>query len=313
MAKKIKVGVVGVGFMGSLHVAHYAANKYCDLVGVVDIDAARVTAVAQEYNCCAYTDYRQLLGKVDAVSIAVPPDDHCIASLPFLEANVHLLVEKPLAHTLDDAKRIVKAASQSSSKLLVGHQERFNPAVLAVEDKLGEASFIEADRRGQYDGREGNVDVITDLMIHDIDLVLELVQSPVTAVSAMGSSVVSPHTDIANARLEFENGAVANVTASRVSDKKIRNLRVYAQNRYLTLDLLNQTVSVTSPMASENGGDGTKMVVESVSVKPNQTLKSEISHFVDIICNDAEPLITGDDGLFALEIAQMVRDGVSSG
>ena len=286
------------------------------MVGVADLDQGRVELIAETYGCAAYTDFRQLVDKVDAVSIAVPPTEHPMVTEVFLASNVHILLEKPVAVTVADAENIVKMHADSNSRLLVGHQERFNPAIRAVEDRLDgldDVKFIEAHRMGQFNGRERNVDVITDLMIHDIDLILELIQSPVTDVSAMGSTVVSSHIDIANARIEFENGAVANATASRVSDEKIRNLRIYAQNRSFSLDMLNQTVSMISPLEESDEDGNTKVAVESIPVKSNLTLKSEIDHFMDVVKLKVPPLVTCEDGLTALRVAEMVRDGVSQG
>ena len=303
--------------MGNLHAKHYFEHGECQLVGVADSDQSRVELIAETYGCAAYTDFRQLVDKVDAVSIAVPPTEHPMITEVFLASDVHILLEKPVAVTVADAENIVKMHANSNSRLLVGHQERFNPAILAVEDRLGglgDVKFIEARRMGQFNGRERNVDVITDLMIHDIDLILELIQSPVvTDVSAMGSTVVSSHIDIANARIEFENGAVANAIASRVSDKKIRDLQIYVPKHYFSLDMLNQTVSMTSTLEESDEYGNTKVVVESIPVKSKLTLKSEIDHFVDVIKSGVPPLVTCEDGLTALRVAEMVRDGVSQG
>ena len=313
MSAKVKVGIVGVGFMGNLHAKHYFEHEQCELIGVADSDQSRVELIAETYNCAAYTDFRQLIGKVDAISIAVPPTEHPMITEVFLASDVHILLEKPVAVTVADAENIVKMHANSNSRLLVGHQERFNPAIRAVEARLNDVKFIEARRMGQFNGRERNVDVITDLMIHDIDLILELIQSPVTDVSAMGSTVVSSHIDIANARIEFENGAVANAIASRVSDKKIRDLQIYVPKHYFSLDMLNQTVSMTSTLEESDEDGNTKVVIESIPVESKLTLKSEIDHFIDVIKSGVPPLVTCEDGLTALRVAEMVRDGVSQG
>lgn len=305
--------------MGNLHAKHYFEHGECQLVGVADSDQSRVELIAETYGCAAYTDFRQLVDKVDAVSIAVPPTEHPMITEVFLASDVHILLEKPVAVTVADAENIVKMHANSNSRLLVGHQERFNPAIRAAEDELdeldglGDVKFIEARRMGQFNGRERNVDVITDLMIHDIDLILELIQSPVTNVSAMGSTVVSSHIDIANARIEFENGAVANAIASRVSDEKIRSLQIYVPKHYFSLDMLNQTVSMTSTLEESDEDGNTKVVTESIPVESNLTLKSEIDHFIDVIKSGVSPLVTCEDGLTALRVAEMVRDGVSQG
>ena len=309
--KKRRIGVVGVGYMGELHAQHYTANANADLVCVVDIDKDKARSIAKKFNCSYCMDPRELLGRIDGVSIAVPSNKHKEIADIFIAEGVHILMEKPLAPTVDEAEHIVSQANKYGTKLLVGHQERFNSAIKELADRIDSPLYVEAHRQGLFAGRGGDVDVITDLMIHDIDLVLTLITSPVQSVSALGARAVTRHVDIANARIEFQNGAVANVTASRVASERIRNFKVYANNQYLELDLLNQTMTLTSTTNHSNSNSSITTIEEPVNITPNLTLKTEINHFVDILSNGTAPYVTGEDGLYAVRVAQMIRDTVS--
>lgn len=294
--------------MGSLHAQHFAANEHVDLVGVVDIDSNQAHSVAESVGCAAYTEPDPLLGDIDAVSIAVPSVLHRKVAEIFLDEGIHMLMEKPLASSVTDAEFIVEKAKENSVKLLVGHQERFNSAIMEIAHRIDQPKYIEAHREGQFAGRGGDVDVITDLMIHDIDLVLAMVNSPVKSVSALGASVVTSHVDIANARLDFENGTVANVTASRVANGRARNYKIYMPRQILDLDLLDQSVWLHSKVDGiAVGSDRTEQRIDTV---PAITLKHEIDHFVDIVRNGGDPFVSGDDAVSALRVAQMVREKI---
>ena len=294
--------------MGSLHAQHFAANEHVDLVGVVDIDSNQAHCVAESVGCAAYTEPDPLLGDIDAVSIAVPSVLHRKVAEIFLDEGIHMLMEKPLASSVTDAEFIVEKAKENSVKLLVGHQERFNSAIMEIAHRIDQPKYIEAHREGQFAGRGGDVDVITDLMIHDIDLVLAMVNSPVKSVSALGASVVTSHVDIANARLGFENGTVANVTASRVANGRARNYKIYMPRQILDLDLLDQSVWLHSKVDGiAVGSDRTEQRIDTV---PAITLKHEIDHFVDIVRNGGDPFVSGDDAVSALRVAQMVREKI---
>lgn len=294
--------------MGSLHAQHFAANEHVDLVGVVDIDSNQAHSVAESVGCAAYTEPDPLLGEIDAVSIAVPSVQHREVAEFFLDEGIHMLMEKPLASSVTDAEFIVEKAKENSVKLLVGHQERFNSAIMEIAHRIDQPKYIEAHREGQFAGRGGDVDVITDLMIHDIDLVLAMVNSPVKSVSALGASVVTSHVDIANARLDFENGTVANVTASRVANGRARNYKIYMPRQILDLDLLDQSVWLHSKVDGiAVGSDRTEQRIDTV---PAITLKHEIDHFVDIVRNGGDPFVSGDDAVSALRVAQMVREKI---
>ena len=294
--------------MGSLHAQHFAANEHVDLVGVVDIDSNQAHSVAESVGCAAYTAPDPLLDEIDAVSIAVPSVLHREVAEIFLGEGIHMLMEKPLASSVTDAEFIVEKAKENSVKLLVGHQERFNSAIMEIAHRIDQPKYIEAHREGQFVGRGGDVDVITDLMIHDIDLVLAMVNSPVKSVSALGASVVTSHVDIANARLDFENGTVANVTASRVANGRARNYKIYMPRQILDLDLLDQSVWLHSKVDGiAVGSDRTEQRIDTV---PAITLKHEIDHFVDIVRNGGDPFVSGDDAVSALRVAQMVREKI---
>ena len=310
VTKKRRIGVVGVGHMGAYHAGHYVAHENVELVGVVDIDVDKAKTVAASCNCAYFTDSKELIGKVDAVSIVVPSSAHLEVAEVFLSEGVHVLIEKPLASTVTEAEQIVELADKFNTKLLVGHQERFNSAIMELVGRIDTPKYIEAHREGHFAGRGGDVDVITDLMIHDIDLVLALIKHPVVTVSALGASVVTSHIDIVNARLEFKNGSFANVTASRVSNERVRNFQVYTPSQYLKLDLLKQTIELF-PTEIDIHNSGNKVTIKnSIDVKPNQTLKMEINHFVDILENGTPPYVTGEDGLLAVRVVQMIRETV---
>ncbi len=306
MSDRHKVGVVGVGFMGQLHASNYAMLASVDLVAVSDIDAEAGREVADRYQCRFFENNEDMIGLVDAVSIAVPSVWHLKVAEPFIKAGVHILMEKPLASTVEEAQRIVDLSDEYGVSLLVGHQERFNSAVMALADRLIEPKFVNAERLGQFAGRNGDVDVITDLMIHDIDLILTLMKSSVKHVSAVGASVITDHVDIANARLEFESGAVANVTASRVSNEKVREFKIYDGSQHLTLDLLRQRITSTSTSSQGDAADK-ELLVEPIAVPSRHTLETEIEHFVETLSGRTPPLVSGIDGLSALRVANMVH------
>ena len=238
--RRLRVGVLGVGYLGRFHAKIYAAMPDVELVGVADVNAGAAKTVAAQYGCAAYADPRELLGKVDAVSVVVPTVHHAEVARPFLERKVHMLMEKPIAPTYDESRALVEQAEAAGVIFQVGHLERFNAGVMALAERCANPRFIEVHRIGPFVDRATDVDVVTDLMIHDIDIVLALVKSPIRNIAANGIPVITDHVDIANARIEFENGAVANVTASRVSNKKFRRIRVFGDRHYYGLNYVDQ-------------------------------------------------------------------------
>lgn len=305
-SKKLRVGVVGVGYLGRFHALIYSRMPDAELVGVFDTDQARASAVAEEAGCRSFASADQLIGLVDAVSIVVPTTAHLAASAPFLEAGIHVLLEKPIAPSLADGAEIVRLAAEHGVTLQIGHVERFNAGVMALAERIRSPLYLEAQRMGGFVERATDVDVVSDLMIHDIDIILSLVGADISAISAVGASVLTGHVDIANARLEFANGAVANVVASRVSDKPTRRIRVFQPRGYLSLDFVEQTIDSAVPREVE-GAARPEIVRERIQVEPVKPLDAELAAFVSGIREGQAPLVDGRTGLAALEVALEVR------
>lgn len=307
MSQTVRVGVVGVGYLGRIHAKIYAAMPGVELVGVADTDAAARDAVAVQYGCRPFTRAEDMIGKVEAVSIVVPTVHHLETARPFLTAGVHMLMEKPLAPTFDEARELVALAERSGKVFQVGHLERFNAGMMELARRVVAPRFIEVHRIGSFVERATDVDVVTDLMIHDIDIVLDLVRRPIRSVAATGVPVMTDHVDIANARLEFEGGAVANVTASRVSTKKQRRIRVFAHNAYYALDFVDQQVEVAEAIPSPGGGRP-EIRQEKLAIEPTPPLDAELAAFIDCVRTGATPLVTGAAGLEALRVAMLVKE-----
>ncbi len=310
MTGPLRVGVIGVGYLGQIHAKIYAGMPEVQLVGVADIDSGRAEEVSARYGCRGYTDPYALIGHVDAISIAVPTTAHRDVALPYLQAGVHVLLEKPIAPNVAEAEEIVAAAEDAGVVLLIGHLERFNAGIMALADRVSDPRFIEIHRLGTFVERATDVDVVTDLMIHDIDIVLWLVKADLTYVSAVGSPVVTEHVDIANARLEFSNNTVANVTASRVSTKKFRRIRVFGGDSYHALNFIDQQIDVVRKVSPAPGQVYPGLQTEQVRVCPKPPLDAEIEHFVEIVRHNGKPLVSGRDGLKALRIAKQVQDKI---
>ena len=309
MANKTRVGVVGVGYLGRFHALIYSRMPEVDLVGIADTDAEVAAKVAAECGCEAFTDSRDLLGKLDAVSIVVPTTAHLEVARPFLEQGVHMLLEKPIATTSDEGREIVGLAGEAGVVLQIGHLERFNAGVMALADRISKPRFIEAHRMGGFVERATDVDVVSDLMIHDIDIILSLVNSEITAIAAVGTPVLTSHVDIANARLEFANGAVANVIASRVSEKKIRRIRVFEESLYQSLDFIEQRIETAYPKPRP-GSEWPEIVMEKVDVEPVKPLDTELAAFINCVHTGESPIVDGRVGLEALEVALQVKEKI---
>lgn len=306
MTNPIKVGVAGVGYLGRFHALIYSRHPGVELVGVADSDADTAAKVAEEAGCQAFTDAAELVDKVDAVSIVVPTTAHLAISRLFLEAGKHVLLEKPIATTVEEGAEIVRLAEQAGAILQIGHLERFNAGVMALAERIKSPRFIEAHRMSPFVARATDVDVISDLMIHDIDIILSLIDSEITHISAAGAAVLTDHLDIANARLEFANGAVANVIASRVSREKMRRIRVFEHHRYQSLDFIEQNLDIAYPQEKE-GADWPEIMAERVAIDPVKPLDAEIDAFVDSVNGGTAPLVGGAVGLRALEVALQVK------
>jgi predicted dehydrogenase len=308
--EKIRVAVVGAGYLGRFHAQKYALLSDCSLAGVVDTEAEAASRVAAEVRAPSYGDFRQLLGKVDAVSVATPTPTHYDIARAFLESGAHVLVEKPITETTEQAERLIGVARQRGRVLQVGHLERFNPAILAAETLLTRPRFIECHRLAPFRERGTDVNVVLDLMIHDIDLVQMIVGSPVSSLEAIGTPVFSGEIDIANARLRFDSGCVANVTASRVSLKTERKLRVFRDDAYLSIDLQQKILTVIRkrlPPASEGQ---LPVHIEEQSFDQGDALLAEIQSFIAAIRGERPALVSGEDGLRALRTAIAITERV---
>lgn len=299
----LSTAAIGVGYLGRFHAQKYAALPDCELLAVVDPDTEAAQRCAEPLGCEALADYRDLLGRVDAVSIAAPTSLHHRIARDFLEAGSHVLVEKPITVTVAEADELVELAAQRERVLQVGHLERFNPALRAADAVLDEPRFIESTRLAPFNPRGTDVDVVLDLMIHDIDIILDVVRSPVVRADASGATVLTPSTDIANARLVFENGCVANVTASRVSAKTERRMRFFQHDCYLAVDFHGRRLTVHRKGEQEMYPGIPELVTEDQHFDKADAIREEIEDFVRAITTGTQPLVTGIDGRRALATA----------
>lgn len=306
----IKVGVIGVGYLGRFHAQKYAALEGVELVGVSDLDEEQINRVASECSCKAYTNYKDLLPLVDAVSIAVPTSLHHAVASDCLELGIDVLLEKPITVTLEEADDLIAKAEKKSLIFQVGHLERFNPAVQAMEPFLTHPLFIESNRISVFKNRGVDVDVVLDLMIHDIDIILNIVKSPIKLIHTVGAPVATPTTDIANARIIFENGATANVTVSRISRTNIRKMRIFQPGSYINVDFANKKV-MTIQLKKELMDSGMpKQDVKVNAFSDGDALRSEIEHFVENVRNRTKPSVSGHEGRRALAVALEVMSQI---
>ena len=311
--QKVRTAVIGVGYLGRFHAQKYAALPAAELVAVVDASEENRAKVAAETGCRAVADYRDILDAVDAVSIATPTPLHYPIAKECLERGIHVLVEKPITTTLDEARSLVETAARMGRVLQVGHLERFNAAILALAGTLRTPRFVESHRLAPFKERGTDVNVVLDLMIHDIDLIQSLVGAPIVSIDAVGSSVFSAGLDIANARIRYANGCVANTTASRVSMKMERKLRLFQDDAYISIDLQQKVLTIVrKPPAGSDLAKG-QVLIEERTYDQGDALLFEIEAFLQSIITGSPPVVTGEDGLRALEtatrITQMVQDG----
>ena len=314
------IGVIGVGHLGSLHAKMLAAIPDVTFGGVTDADASKAAALAAELKTQVFPTMDALLDRVEAVTVAAPTSAHHAIALHALKRGKHVFVEKPITETVAQAEELCSAAAAGKLVLQVGHVERFNPAILALESYRLAPMFVESHRLAQFNPRGTDVAVVLDLMIHDIDLILSFVHSPVKQVDASGIAVVSDSVDIANARLQFDNGCVANVTASRISQKKMRKMRLFQQNGYISIDFSQGIAEVFRLVESEDehiegtlmlgelgsGKHRRKIVYEQPEVKEVNALRYELESFARCIARGERPIVSGDDGRRALEVANLI-------
>ncbi len=307
MAKKIRTAVIGVGHFGRLHATKFHELEEAELVAVVDVDEERASAVAKELGTTPYTDYRKLAGMVDAVSIVTPTITHYRIARFFLSKGVDVLIEKPMTANPAEAAKLIKEAEKRGVVLQVGLLERFNPAVKLMREKVKAPLFIESHRLSPFSSRALDTDVIYDLMIHDIDIVLSLVDSDVEMVDAVGVPVMSGKIDIASARLRFKTGCVANITASRVSREKQRRIRVFQPCTYLSIDYDTQRATI---MHLKQGGDRPTLEKESPRIKKGDPLMEEIKAFLEASRKRLPPQVPGSEGKRALEVAKKIKSSI---
>jgi predicted dehydrogenase len=323
--KPLAIGVIGVGRLGSLHAKMLSNIPSVRLVGIVDADRERAQRIASELHVTAFDSVVGLLNQVDAVSIATPTTTHSEIARQAIDRKVHVFIEKPIASTVAEAEDLVRFAREKGTQVQIGHIERFNPALLAVEHYKLDPMFIESHRLAQFNPRGTDVAVVLDLMIHDIDIILSLVHSPVRSIEANGVPIVSETIDIANARLQFENGCVANVTSSRISQKKMRKMRLFQRNAYISIDFLDGAAEVFRLVESaSNIGDAAMMlgdvsagtikrsvVYERPTVKELNALQCELASFVRAVVEHTTPMVSGEDGVRALCVAEEIVDKIN--
>ncbi len=321
MSDPLRVAVVGSGHLGAIHARVYAEVAEAQLVAVCDTDTARAAQTAERYGSRVLEDYRELAGKVDAVSVATPTQSHYEISRFFLEHGVPVLVEKPITTTLEEAQDLVRISREQGVTLMVGHVERFNPALKALLDEVRHARFVEAHRLSPYRFRSTDIGVVLDLMIHDIDIILAVTGSEVTEVRAAGCNIITPkHEDIANARLTFANGCVANITASRISQQPMRKIRFFTPEAYVTVDMHKREAYIYRKSEKFKGLDPSTIDVsqigdplywvfhefiqmEKVQIEEEEPLKAEIRDFLSAVRDHSEPRVPGEHGMRAIKVA----------
>ncbi len=300
---KIRTAVIGVGYLGHYHAEKYAKLPLSDLIAICDINPERRNEVAQAHQTTPIENYQDLIGRVDAVSIAVPTPKHYEVAKFFLENSIHVLLEKPITTTIEEADHLIKIAKQNHLILQVGHLERFNNAIKALDNYLSNPRFIESLRLAPFKLRGSDVNVVLDLMIHDIDIIQSFVKSEIHTIRASGACVLSPYIDIANARIEFNNGCVANVTASRISLKTERSLRIFQHDCYIGLDMDRKRLNIHRKGAKEMFPGIPEITREKHTFEKGDALNDQIKAFLNAISNNTPPVVSGEDGKRALEIA----------
>ena len=322
--EKLNIGVIGTGHLGKLHTKLLAEINNANLAGIYDANPDQAKSVANELNVKFFENPDKLLENVNAVSIAAITSAHYELAKYCFEKNVHVFIEKPITATIPQAEELVKIAKEKNLKLQVGHIERFNPALVSMEELINDPMFIQTDRLAQFNPRGTDVAVVLDLMIHDIDIILSLVKSEVKDIKANGVPVVSDNVDIANARIEFENGAVANVTASRISQKKMRKMRIFQRDCYIALDFITGISDVYRLLPMEKEFDQSyisfgeigvgekkkRLVYSQPEHREINALKYELQLFVDAVISGNELVVSGEDGLRALKVAERILNQI---
>ncbi|MCQ9207782.1 MAG: Gfo/Idh/MocA family oxidoreductase [Omnitrophica bacterium] len=303
--EKLRVAVVGVGSLGAIHARIFSKLDNAQLVGVAEVNLNRAKKIARACRCQYFSDFRQLFGVVNAASIVVPTKLHYKVAQEFLKHNIHILVEKPFTSTVSEADKLLALAKKNGLVLQVGHVERYNAAIQAIQQLPGKPKFIECHRLGTFAARVKDVGVVLDLMIHDIDIVLGMVDAPVESIQAVGINVLTEHEDIANARLNFKNGAVANITASRISPKSMRKIRLFQENAYISLDYEAQEALIYKKQ-------GNKITRRKINIKKEKPLEKELRSFIRCVKERKAPLVSGLEGRNALAVATEILEKIKT-
>jgi predicted dehydrogenase len=307
--EKAKVAVIGIGHLGTHHAKIYAQMPNVELINVCDIDPRRAKKAGHNYKTSFCTNYLELIGKVDAASIAVPTEQHFKIAKDLLENKIHCLIEKPITNNLQQAEQLVNMAERHNLILQVGHVERFNSAVRAVEPLCKNPRFIECHRMGPFKKRAIDVGVVLDLMIHDIDIILCIVKSPVADIEAVGTNVVTNHEDIANVRIKFQNGAIANISASRLSANEMRKIRIFQPDAYISLDYVKKR-AVLFKKSSFPSAEGKRITRSNIPIKIKDALEEELASFINCVLQNQKPIVSGKEALDALRIALEITEQI---
>lgn len=308
--KKLRAAVVGVGYLGNFHAQKYASLQTVELVGVADSDPSRCTEIAAALGTARFSDYRDLAGKIDVVSIVVPTVMHHEVAAYFLNNGIHVLLEKPVTTTVEEAKDLISIAADKRLVFQVGHLERFNPALDAVRGIINRPGFIDATRVAPYKPRGTDVSVVLDLMVHDLEIISSIVGADIKSISASGACVHSSQPDIANARIEFVNGAVANVTASRISPVSDRSIRIFQEDAYISVDFQNRKATIYRKGEGEASPGVPSVSVEEMEVPQRDQILAEIEAFIDSVSTGKPPVVSGQDGMKALETALLIEEKI---
>jgi len=309
---KVRVGVIGVGYLGKFHAEKYSRMDNVQLIGVVDIDRVLAEEVAARFDTRAFADYRDLFGHVDAVSIVVPTENHFSVATECLNHDLDVLIEKPMTATLEQADDLIKIARSRKRVMQIGHLERFNPAVIALKDIVHNPMFIEAHRLSIFKDRSTDVSVVLDLMIHDIDIIMNLVKSEIKSIHAAGAPVICEHADIANVRLEFESGCVANVTASRISTKNQRKIRMFQKDAYVSVDFTTRDITIIRRDESIIDDLIPGMDIRQLSFSESDALEDELASYIQAVSTRQNPVVSGNAGRKALEVALSITDQINT-
>jgi len=309
---KLRVGVVGAGYLGKFHAEKYARMEGVDFAGVADVDKNAAQKIAAQFGTASFVNYKDLFNKVDAVSIVTPTPLHYALSKEFLEHDIHVLIEKPITTSLEEADELIGISKSRDLTVQVGHLERFNPAIVSIKGVVSEPRFIESHRLSTFKERGTDVSVVLDLMIHDIDIILNHVDSEVTGLHAAGTAIVSPNVDIANARLEFASGCVATLTASRVSFKNERKMRFFQRDGYVSVNFADHRITAVRKTARNTSGPIPGMELKETCFDKSDALDDELKSFVTAVKTRKAPVVTGKMGRDALEIALAVTEKIAS-